>query len=69
MERSFFVFGYGTRRCIGETYGAMQVGSLCLQYQMELDPDSPTTPEGMLQSGTMDALPVGLRCDIRFRPV
>lgn len=42
MERSFFIF----------SYGAMQVKSLiCPQYQMELDPDSPTTPEGMLQSG------------------
>lgn len=45
MERSFFVFSYGTRRCIGEAYGALQVktliGSLCLQYQMELDSDSP----------------------------
>ena len=72
MERSFFVFGYGARRCIGEAYGAMQVksliGSLCLQYQTELDPDSATTPESMWQSGTMDAVPIGLRCDIHFRP-
>ena len=73
MERSFFVFGYGARRCIGEAYGTMQVksliGSLCLQYQTELDRDSATTPEGMWQSGTMDAVPIGLRCDIHFQPI
>jgi cytochrome P450 len=73
LERSFIPFGYGARMCLGKAFATLELklltASLYLRYYTKVDPDSATTPETMWQTGTMDSVPSGLRCDLLLRPV
>ena len=72
MERSFIPFGYGARLCLGKAFATMEitllVACLCLRYDIELD-SSTMTPRAMWQTGTMDSVPYGLRCDLVLQPL
>ena len=72
MERSFIPFGYGARMCLGKAFATMEitllVASLCLRYDIEVDTNS-MTPEAMWQTGSMDSVPYGLRCDLILHPL
>ncbi|KAI9879414.1 MAG: hypothetical protein M1830_008545 [Pleopsidium flavum] len=73
MERSFAPFGYGARSCMGKAFATMEIklltSALHLQYSTRVDPDSATTADSMRQTGTMDSLPRGLRCDLILSPL
>lgn len=72
MERSFIPFGYGARMCLGKALATMEikllVACLCLRYGIEVDTNS-MTPEAMWQTGTMDSVPHGLKCDLILNPL
>lgn len=72
MERSFIPFGYGARMCLGKAFATMEimllVACLCLRYDIALD-SSTMTPQAMWQTGTMDSVPYGLRCDLILQPL
>ncbi|KAI9869850.1 MAG: hypothetical protein M1830_005027 [Pleopsidium flavum] len=73
MERSFTPFGYGARSCMGKAFATMEIklltSALYLRYGTRVDPDSATTDDSMRQTGTMDSLPRGLRCDLILSPL
>ncbi|KAI9688298.1 MAG: hypothetical protein M1820_010280 [Bogoriella megaspora] len=73
MEKCFIPFGYGARLCLGKAFATIEVkmlvACLLLQYQICEDEDSATTVESMKQSGTQDALPRGLRCDLLVKAI
>ena len=72
MERSFIPFGYGARMCLGKALATMEikllVACLCLRYDIGVDCNS-MTPEAMWQTGTMDSVPHGLKCDLILHPL
>ncbi|KAI9674923.1 MAG: hypothetical protein M1822_008985 [Bathelium mastoideum] len=73
MEKCFIPFGYGAHLCLGKAFATIEVkmliACLLLQYQICEDEDSATTVESMRQSGTQDALPRGLRCDLLVKAI
>lgn len=66
-------FGQGTRVCIGRALATVQVkmlvGALLLRYRLEVDKESKTNETTMRQISTQDALPWGLRCDLKVIPI
>ena len=68
MNASFIPFGYGARICLGMAFATMQIKTLiaclCIKYCIKADPTSKTTEDSMRQTGTQDAIPRGLRCDV-----
>lgn len=69
METCYIPFGYGARVCLGKAFATVEVKLLvaCLlsRYRISEDESSPTNADSMKQLGTQDALPKGLRCDLR----
>lgn len=72
MERSFIPFGYGSRMCLGKALAMSEIKQLLacfyLKYTTEVD-SSLTTERTMWQTGTTEAVPKGLRCDLLVTPV
>lgn len=72
MEACYMPFGKGTRVCIGRALATVQikmlVGAFLLRYRLEVDPESKTNEATMRQLSTQDALPWGLRCDLKIIP-
>ncbi|KAN0069148.1 Cytochrome P450 [Elaphomyces granulatus] len=72
MCRCFAPFGYGSRICIGRFFAELQIKilttGLCLKYHLRIGHDLIVMEKTMRQTGTMDAVPVGLRCDLILAP-
>jgi cytochrome P450 len=72
MEASFIPFGYGARLCLGKAFATLEIklfiACLFLRYSTSID-ESVTTEESMQQSGTHDALPKELRCQLILSPL
>jgi cytochrome P450 len=73
MERFYMPFGYGARVCLGKAFATVEVkllvACLILHYSISEDPSSSTNIKSMAQLGTQDALPKGLRCDLKVQRV
>jgi len=73
MELYFMPFGQGTRICIGKALATVQIkmmiACLVLKYRICEDVESLTNAQTMKQLSTQDALPWGLRCDLKVLPV
>ncbi|PVI02287.1 cytochrome P450 CYP625A1 [Periconia macrospinosa] len=71
MERFYIPFGYGARVCLGKAFATVEVkllvACLLLEYKISEDPSSSTDVKSMAQLGTQDALPKGLRCDLKVQ--
>lgn len=69
METFYIPWGYGARICLGKAFATLEVkllvAYLLLRYRISEDAASPTNADSMMQLGTQDALPKGLRCDLR----
>ncbi|TDZ35589.1 Cytochrome P450 monooxygenase cypX [Colletotrichum spinosum] len=69
MEMFYIPWGYGARVCLGKAFATLEVkllvAYLLLRYRISEDAASPTNADSMMQLGTQDALPKGLRCDLR----
>jgi cytochrome P450 len=72
MCRCFAPFGYGSRICLGRFFAELQIkiltAGLCLKYHLRIGHDLIVMEKTMRQTGTMDAVPVGLRCDLILTP-
>ncbi|KZL86606.1 cytochrome p450 family protein, partial [Colletotrichum incanum] len=73
MEKFYMPFGYGSRVCLGKAFATVEVkllvACLLLQYNISEDPGSGTNVDSMAQLGTQDALPKGLKCDLKVERV
>lgn len=71
MESCYMPFGYGARLCLGKAFALAEIkimmACLLLRFQLSEDAQSLTNAQTMTQLGTQNALPRGLRCDIRIR--
>lgn len=73
MEKLYMPFGYGARVCLGKAFATVEVkllvACLLLEYSISEDPSSLTNIKSMVQLGTQDAWPTGLRCDLKVQRV
>jgi cytochrome P450 len=72
MEHSFIPFGCGARICLGKALGLMElkvmIAHLLLRFKFEPVREMGNGKTGPLwQSGTIEAVPIGLRCDIVYK--
>ncbi|KID59945.1 uncharacterized protein G6M90_00g081010 [Metarhizium brunneum] len=71
MESCYMPFGYGARLCLGKAFALAEIkimmACLLLRFQLSEDAQSLTNAQTMTQLGTQNALPRGLRCDIKIR--
>jgi cytochrome P450 len=71
LERYYLPFGYGARICIGKALALMEMKLLItfilLKYRVDVPPEMGDAVTGpMRQSGSMDAVPIGMKCDLTF---
>jgi cytochrome P450 len=73
MEAYYIPFGYGARVCLGKVFANAEVKLLTtavvLNFELSRDELSDTNDASMVQMGTQNALPLGLKCEIHFQRV
>lgn len=67
MNSSFMPFGYGVRSCLGKAFATLELklltAALVERYTMRVD-WTRMGERDMWQTGTMDSVPCGLRCEL-----
>lgn len=66
MDAHYMPFGYGARTCLGKAFADVQVKLLVAAVILNFELFPVSKEADMVQMGTQNALPVGLKCELRF---